>query len=128
MGYESQRIINFIQSLSLQQYIASVLFENWNDCTLFLTLFHNKNRQPLDDLLDFREHKITNANKSLTEFVEDYNSNGLKVSFERTFYQYLDSGSVSLLEDAIASGKVSVEYLFNKFKENHNRNIMKYVL
>lgn len=128
MVSEHKKIGGFIESLNLPKYIASVLFETWNDCVTFLNRFYKKNQTTIDDLLDFREYKISKSNKSLSEFTEDYKNNGLKISFERTFYQSFDNASLVVLEKAIANGLVSIEGLFNKFKANPNKNIMKYVL
>ena len=124
----SEEIGGFINSLNLPVYIAIVLFENWGDCVAFMNLFYAKNKFLIDDLMDFREYKIYQSTKSLKEFLDDYNVNGLKASFERMFYQSFNEDEVNILNGAIASGKVSVDELFYKFKGNHNRNILKYVL
>ena len=128
MRMERSKIGNFIESLGLSRIMAEVLFETWEDCELYLRQYHNRNALNVDDLLDFREAKIANSTIGLDTFVLKCKNNDLRTSFEQTFYQSFKQTDIEMIEKAIGTGRTSLENIFENFKNNPNKNILKYVL
>jgi len=111
-----------------EQYY-SVLIKNKEDLKLFLKQFHLRNNHAIDDLLDFREYKIKKSNKSIEEFLKEcYETDNDQSVFEQTFYQYFTIGDMELINMSLAEGRTSLESIFNAFKENINKNILKNIL
>lgn len=121
-------VVNFINSLNLPEELANVLLKSKSDCNLFFNEFYLKNSLILDDLLDFREYKISKSDKSAKSFVDDCNSRNLKDVFEETFYQRFTDDDISHIQALINSNELSLYNLFVNFKSNINKNILKYVL
>ena len=128
MREEQMKMEKFITSLALPQYIASVLFETWEDCKLFFDKFYQTNKYKIDDLMDFREHKIALSNWTSQSFLESCESNGMKHTFEKVFYQSFTNQDIAQVEKAMSEEKLTLESLFSQFKASPNTNILKYVL
>ena len=128
MNQEQINVESFITSLKLSQYIANVLFNTMDDCKLFFDDFYQTNRYEIDDLLDFREHKITSSKWTSQTFVKSCDSDGMKKTFEKVFFQSFTDQDVAQVEKAISDKKITLESLFSQFKANPNTNILKYVL
>lgn len=124
----NSNVINFIESLNLQRDVASLLLESMESCHLFLERYHMRNKNPVDDLLDFREYKINNSYISLDEFVKMCYTKGMKETFESTFYQSFTSLDIEVVGNAVSKGMVTLESLYTDFKKNPNKNILKNVL
>lgn len=128
MRMKENKVANFVKSLELPQYIANVLFVSWADCVEFMGKYHKRNALAIDDLLDYREHKISLSVLTEELFVNNCKEKGIKTAFEESFYQSFSEEDVSLIEKSLGNGKISLQSLFSQFKDNPNRNIMKYVL
>ena len=128
MKQEQLKMDKFIKSLALPQYIASVLFDTWEDCKLFFDKFYQTNRHGVDDLLDFREHKINASTWTSQSFLDSCESNGMKVTFEKVFLQSFTDQDIAQIEKAMLDKQLTLESLFSQFKANSNTNILKYVL
>ncbi len=125
---EKSKIGNFIESLNLPESIARVLLETEEDCKSFYADFFNRNRYIVDDLLDYREHKISKSKMTVDLFVKECYNIGMKQSFESTFYQSFTDRDISLVQEAILDNRTSLIQLFQDFKKNPNKNILKNVL
>lgn len=82
----------------------------------------------IDDMLDYREHKLSIADVTVDKFIKLCDNKVNREIFELTFLQKFDSDSVSLIDKAISKGKTSLIDIFNNFQKNPNKNILKYVL
>lgn len=117
----------FIDKLSLPN-LASVLLKTIGDCQLFYQEYFRKNTNVIDDLLDYREYKLSISDITLEKYLEMCQDLGVKLAFENTFLQPITLQESMLIEKAISNGKVTLEYIYNLFQININKNIMKYVL
>lgn len=118
---------NFINKLGLPN-LANILLKTIDDCQLFYQDYYKKNTNVIDDLLDYREYKISISDITLDNFLEMYKNQGVKYAFEITFLQPIAPHEAMLIEEAILDGKVTLEFIYNSFQENINKNILKYVL
>jgi hypothetical protein len=118
---------NFINKLGFDN-LTNVLFKTSEDCQLFYRKYYKTNVNVIDDLLDFREHKLETIEISLDQYFELCSNKGMKVAFEITFLHPIIEQEVVLIEKAINDGRVTLEYIYNSFKKNINKNIMQYVL
>ena len=107
-----------------------VLFQNENDCKLFFEDFYLRNKYIVDDLLDFREYKISKSKITVDSFKElCYNSKvGLRKAFEQTFLQSFTDQDLEKISEAIVGGKLPLKKLISDFQKNPNKNILKNVL
>lgn len=121
-------VSDFIKAFNLPVDIASVLFENYEDCNLFFTKFYIKNKFAIDDLLDFREYKIDNNYKTLPTFLNECSTKGLKQTFEKTFFQSFTLEDINIISQALLDDKTTLEQIYNNFQKNPDKNIMRYVL
>ena len=128
MNQEQLKVEKFITSLGLSQYIANVLFHTMEDCKLFFDKYYQKNRYEIDDLLDFREHKIETSTWTSLTFVKSCESDGMRPTFEKVFFQSFTDQDIVQVNKAISDNKITLETLFSQFKANPNTNILKYVL
>lgn len=124
----SSKIENFIESLNLPRDMANVLFETVECCQLFFEDFYMRNKYVVDDLLDFREHKIKTSNKTLDLFLKECYTKGMREAFQSTFYQSFTYDCVERVDRAINDGKTSLEQLFADFKKYPNKNVLKNVI
>lgn len=119
---------DFIKSLSLPHNVARGVLSTEEDCQCFKEKYYGKNRNVIDDLLDYREDKIEASDMTVDVFMENCYTKGLKVAFHETFLQLFMSSEITLVETAIMNGKTSLVQLFANFQKNPNKNIMRYVL
>lgn len=124
----SDKVDNFIESLNLPKNVATVLLESEKDCHDFFEGYYNRNKYVMDDLLDYREAKIRNANKTLDEFRHECYTKGMRQAFQLTFYQSFSDSDIELIAEANLKGVITLEGLFNGFKKNPSKNIMRNVL
>lgn len=117
----------FIESLKLPE-LAKVLLVSTEDCEFFLKNYYLKNNFLYDDLLDFRDYKIEKSDKTFDSFKKDCYTKNLRQAFEQTFYQTFTVYDIEHITNAIITNRTSLEQLFNAFKENPDKNIMKIVL
>ncbi|GIN67038.1 hypothetical protein FKN04_12835 [Bacillus glycinifermentans] len=118
----------FIHSLSLPFVIAKGILRSDEDCHLFYNKFYMKNRNTVDDLLDFKEYKISKSNIELNEFLKICQEEGIHEIFEQTFFQVFSPPEIKLINSALSSGKVTLTQIYNSFKENPHKNVMKNIL
>lgn len=118
---------NFINKLGLP-YLANILFKTIGECQSFYRDYYKKNVNVIDDLLDYREYKLSTSNITLEKYLKMCHESGVKIAFENTFLQPISPQESILIEEAITSGKVTLEYIYNSFQNNVNKNILKYVL
>jgi hypothetical protein len=123
----SSKIDNFIESLNLPKDCC-VLFETVEDCQEFFESFYMRNRYVADDLEDFRDNKIEKSEITLDLFLKKCYTINMKQAFESTFYQSFTIAKIKLIEEAIATGKTTLEQLFVDFKKNPHKNILKNIL
>ena len=118
----------FICSLDLPYKVAKGILRSNEDCDLFHKNFYLKNRNVVDDLLDFKEYKISKSNIELNDFLMNCREKGIHATFEQTFLQSLTSEDIKLIENALSTGKTTLTQVFNDFIENPNKNVMKNIL
>lgn len=123
---------NFVDSIGVssdkERELAQVLFKTVECCNDFYIGFLGRNRHMIDDMLDYREHKLSIADVTVDKFIKLCDNKVNREIFELTFLQKFDSDSVSLIDKAISKGKTSLIDIFNNFQKNPNKNILKYVL
>lgn len=111
-----------------QRELFDVLFKSVEDCNDFYIGYFGRNRHMIDDLLDYREYKLSIAKITLDKFITLCDNKVNREIFELTFLQKFYDEDISLIEKAISQGKISLHDIFNGFKNNPNKNILKYVL
>lgn len=121
------RVKTFIKKLKLP-YLAYVVLNTVDECQMFFREYYKRNRYAIDDLLEYRVHKIKALNISLEKFLEMCDNNGIKNAFEATFLQPISQQQAEWIEKAIRNGEVTLEYVYNSFQENYNKNVLKYFL
>lgn len=119
---------DFIKSLGLPKALAEGVLHNYEECKKFYISNYGRNKYAVDDLLDFREEQIEKSEITLDIFCGMCYHNGVKDSFLKTFYQPITSFEAQLIDDAIENGSVSLEEIYEGFKKNPNKNILRYVL
>lgn len=124
----SNQVATFIESLSLPQAIAESVLLNMEDCQVFYTEFYGRNHYLVDDILDYRTHKIMTADITYEKFNKMCNEEGMYETFKNTFFQTLTLSDFSIVTNAIDNGKTTLEKIFNSFKENPNQNILRDLL
>ncbi|GIN25492.1 hypothetical protein NSQ93_22325 [Bacillus sp. FSL W8-0445] len=117
----------FIQSLSLPS-IAKGILKSEDDCDLFFKKFYKRNRSKLDDLLDFKEYKISNSQMTLDRFLDNCRTYGIHKIFEETFMQSFSPEDIEIINKALDGGRVTLEKIYINFVSNPHKNIMKNVL
>lgn len=108
--------------------LVKVLFKTIDECQSFYQDYYKRNANIIDDLLDYREYKLSIWNTSLEQYLEMCDLSGIKIAFEETFLQPFIDQEVELIERAISNESVTLEYIYKSFQKNVNKNIMKYVL
>lgn len=122
---------NFIQSLKLKgkpKDLAGVLLTCKEDCHDFYIGYLGRNRHVIDDLLDYRESKLSIEDMSFDKFVDMCDNKVNKKVFENTFLQDISLSEVALIESMISSGRTSLKKIYDGFISNPNENILKNVL
>lgn len=129
MYVKSNNVVEeILASLKSERETVLMLLATENDVDVFMSDFYQKNGLVIDDLLDFREYKIENNNSNIIDFTSNCRTKGIRETFEQTFYQFFSINDMEIINESINNGKITLELLFEKFKANPNRNIMKYVL
>lgn len=123
---------NFINSVDFEtdesKNLAFILFESEEDCKDFYISFFGRNRYIIDDLLDYREKKISNMKVTIDKLNYMYH-NGVKHKvLEKVFLQPFSADDASLIDLAIKSGRLSLDTILYRFKNNVNENVLKNVL
>ena len=121
----------FIDSLNMNDEfnkLAEVLLKNKKDCNDFYAKYLGNNNYKIDDLLDFREDKLSIEDMSFDRFMLMCDNIGIKKAFEKTFLYHFDSQIVRFIENRIENDMVSLEDIYSSFVNNPNGNIMKNVL
>lgn len=118
----------FIESLQLPKELASVVLTTVEDCQSFYIGFYGRNSYTIDDLLDYRERKLSISDIELDTFISMCNNIGRLETFRQTFLQPISESDMSLIDKAIENGKVTLEGIYNSFQENVNKNILQNVL
>jgi hypothetical protein len=121
-------VSNFIQSHSLPQVVAEGVLRTEEDCKDFYIGFYGRNRYVVDDLLDYREHRIETSEIILDTFLEMCYTIGMRETFEQVFFQSFSKMEIAKVAEAIVKGKVTLESLFTDFQKNPNKNILKNVI
>lgn len=124
-------ITNFIDSLSLSsesKALAEVLLTTDGECNDFYIGFLGRNTYIIDDLLDYRESRLSVSDISLNKFVEMCDTGIIRDVFEQTFLQSVSNTEMNLINRAIFNGKISLKDIYCRFRKNVNESILKYVL
>jgi hypothetical protein len=119
---------DFIKSLSLPHDVANVLLVTDVDCERFYKGFYGRNRYIVDDLLDFRDEKLSNSHITITSFLKMCNNGNVREAFESTFLQSFNQDDIRILREKVASGNISYRTIYDKFQLNTNLNIWRIVL
>lgn len=122
---------NFIDSLQLSEEcegLAKVLFSNEEQCKSFYLGFLGRNRYIIDDLLDYREKRLAISDMTLDKFLNLCNSVASKDIFEAVFLQHFTKSDIGVINNALINNSITLSFLYNRFQENVNENIMKNVL
>lgn len=124
---------HFIDSIGIVEgsndyKLAIILFRTLNDCQDFYTGFYARNNGITDDLLDYREKKISLNDVSLDTFLWLCEGSARRETFENVFLQNFDSDSIDLINEKIESGEIGLEYIYESFCKNSNLNILKLIL
>lgn len=123
-------VSKFIDSLHLNSELkrfAKVLIKTKEDCTDFYINHLGNNDYIIDDLLDYRQSKISMSDITFDKFKEMCDNIGIKKAFEETFLYYFNLNTVKLIESLIANGKTSLEEIYSLFVSNPDENIVKYI-
>ena len=120
----SGKVERFIDVLGLPKDEAMVLLKTDSDCQLFFDKFYQSNKYLVDDLLDFREHKIENSKKTVDEFVKECYTN-IGRAFENTFYQSFTNDNMLIIRRALVRNEISLRKIFMDFQKSPNTNIMR---
>lgn len=123
----NSQVKTFIKSLKLP-YLAYAVLKTFDECQEFFRYYYMRNRYAIDDLMEYRIHKIKALNISLEEFLDMCNNEGIKYAFETTFLQPISSQQAKRFEEEIRKGTITLEYIYNSFQENYNKNILKYLV
>ena len=119
----------FVESFTTGIDMAKVLISELEDMLFYISTFHKRNKYQIDDLLDYRDYKVSNSNATIEQFRLDFDSSlENKKLFEQTFYQSFSDDDITIIESALTSGRVTLDIIFQGFKSNPSKNIMKYVL
>lgn len=125
-------IENFINSINFESSecrdLARVLLQSESDCNNFYIGFLGRSKHKIDDLLDYRESKLSDSNITIDLFLEMCYNEGMRDSFEKTFFQSFSSIDIAMVSNSITEGKTSLKELYAGFQKNPNINILKYVL
>lgn len=106
--------------------LASVLLRSASDVKDFVSMFYKTNKYEIDDLLDYREYKIRQSRTTLDAFLEQCDDD-MKIAFENNFQQYFTDSDIDMIKEHVHSGNISLATLFEKFYENIDVNILKYI-
>lgn len=122
---------NFIDSIEMSNYckdLAKVLLKNKEDCEMFFENCLGKNNHIFDDLLDYREMKLSDRNISIDDFISMCNNNDKIAIFEIVFLQPIKKKDMRYIEDLINNGEITLKEIYYNFQRNMNINILKNVL
>lgn len=124
---------HFISSLDIDEgsneyRLALVLFKTLSDCQDFYLGFYANNSNITDDLLDYREKKISLNNTSLDAFLWLCGGVASIEVFEQIFLQPFDNDIINLINSKIEAKSIDLEYIYESFCKNPNQNILKLIL
>jgi hypothetical protein len=125
---ELDKVENFIKSLALPERIAKGVLFTAECCNSFYEGFYGRNNYVIDDLLDYREEKLSKSKITLVKFLDMCYNEGNREAFRLTFYQYFTSSEIEVVDRAIESGKTSLQSVYTDFEKNPNKNVLKNVL
>jgi hypothetical protein len=127
MVITKNKIENFIKTYELPEVAEGILLTN-EDCDLFLQEFYSKNHYVIDDLLDFKEYKISSSEITVIEFLNMCNNGEMHMAFETTFLQKFSPEDMSFIEEKIKSRATNLKEIYVKARKNPFRNVLKIVL
>lgn len=119
---------SFITILKLPKLIAKVLLKTVDDCSFFFKNFYKKSKEIIDDLYNYRLHKIKEVDAVISDFILSCTQNGYKATFTKFFMQHFSTFDIDIIEKKIITLEITVTSLFEDFKSNPEKNIMQYVL
>lgn len=108
--------------------LAKVLLKTVENCRDFYIGFFGRNRLLIDDLLDYREKRLSLEEMSLYKFLWLCDGEINRDVFEQVFLQPFDVDDIFLIEEAVIEGRTTLEEIYNSFQKNPNENILKNVL
>lgn len=118
-----------IKEKLVNTFIAiDALFSSHDDVITFVKKFYLRNHFFIDDILDFREHKIANQKVTFDKFVDLYYNGGAKQAFEQVFYFKIEDEDAKMFELYIRNDKNKLLTIFNHLQENVNLNPIKLLL
>lgn len=118
-----------IKEKLVNTFIAiDTLFSSHDDVITFVKRFYLRNHFLIDDILDFREHKIANQKVTFDKFADLYYNEGAKQAFEQVFYFKIEDEDVKMFELYIRNDKNKLLTIFNHLQENVNLNPIKLLL
>lgn len=122
------KVSTFIQELGLPEGITRGLLVTVDDCNEFYINFYGKGDCTLDDLLDYKEYRINISEFTLDSFLTSCYNIGRLETFELAFFQSFTEMDMVLVDEAIDSGRMTLEGFFMKSRKNPSKNVLKYVL
>lgn len=122
-------VSKFILSLKLPNDLAKSILKSKRDCELFSERFYKSTRRVTTDLLDFRLYKIEASGITMEIFLTACLTDGVSCSlFEQVFMEEFIEEDIVRINEALLAGKVTLESLFTKFKENPDKRILLYLV
>ena len=128
MGATVEKFINSLGLGGDNKGLAQVLIKDERDVKDFYIGYLGNNAYIIDDLLDYRESKISILNMSFNKFSNMCDDLGIKDAFEQTFSFYFNSQSIKLVKMMIELERTSLEDIYYQFVKNPNENILKNIL
>lgn len=125
-------INHFIESVGIkaekEKSLARILLKSAEDCQDFYIGFFGRNKYVIDDMLDYREVRIKISGLTLDTFLWFCDYKVDKALFEKVFLQSFTDEDISIIKNAVETGKITLDEIYNNFKKNPNENILKNVL
>ncbi|SDX94062.1 hypothetical protein [Thermoactinomyces sp. DSM 45892] len=118
---------NLINDLCLPS-IALLLLKTSGEREYFYRNYYGTNMHAIEDLMDYREYRISSSSITLEEFLKLCNNKGISIAFEATFLLQFEVTDISLIKQSLNNGKITLECIFENFKKNKNFSILKYIL
>lgn len=121
---------NFVDSLVLGTHraLAGILFQTEQQCRDFYIGFLGRNQHIIDDLLDYRENRLSMADISIDKFMDMCDNKDKQEVFEQTFLQPFTIADMEIINKSIENNTITLAEIFANFQGNFNKNIMQYVL
>lgn len=124
-------IHNFVESLGFKggcKKLAMVLLKTKEDCEYFYKYYYGKNLSAINDLLDYREYKVSISDMSFDKFINMCDNKVSREVFEHAFLQSFNQSEINLIKISIEDGVTSLGKIYEGFEANPNENILRNLL